>query len=477
MDPIFIILIGAAIVLFSIIVLKLHAVISLLLAALVTGLLTSSGQLFDYAVYSGLSEREAQLLSEISVGKRLAMAFGNTSGRIGIIIALASVIGTALMRSGGAERIVRSLIGLFGKKNTSLAFLSGSFTLAIPVFFDTVFYLMIPLVKSISVRNPKKFSLYLMTIIAGGVMAHSLIPPTPGPLFVAEEMGIDLGVMILGGLVIGAITATSGYLYAVWANRKWFLPMRDTADISVEDLKNYSEKKKSELPGFWISIAPVLLPILLITGNTISSMAVKNNQVGLSQAQMTLSDIFSVVGDPNIALAISAAIALSLLWSKVKEIDKFKKFLAESLTGAGMIILITSSGGAFGQMLQQTGIGISIGNLAANYQIALLPLAFFITAAVRTAQGSATIAMVTAIGVMSGVTSAGLQFHPVYIALAIGCGSKIFAWMNDSAFWIISKMSGMEEKETVRHFSALLMVMGFSGLIAIMIFSKFLPFN
>ncbi len=477
MDPIFIILIGAAIVLFSIIVLKLHAVISLLLAALVTGLLTSSGQLFDYAVYSGLSEREAQLLSEISVGKRLAMAFGNTSGRIGIIIALASVIGTALMRSGGAERIVRSLIGLFGKKNTSLAFLSGSFTLAIPVFFDTVFYLMIPLVKSISVRNPKKFSLYLMTIIAGGVMAHSLIPPTPGPLFVAEEMGIDLGVMILGGLVIGTITATSGYLYAVWANRKWFLPMRDTADISVEDLKNYSEKKKSELPGFWISIAPVLLPILLITGNTISSMAVKNNQVGLSQAQMTLSDIFSVVGDPNIALAISAAIALSLLWSKVKEIDKFKKFLAESLTGAGMIILITSSGGAFGQMLQQTGIGISIGNLAANYQIALLPLAFFITAAVRTAQGSATIAMVTAIGVMSGVTSAGLQFHPVYIALAIGCGSKIFAWMNDSAFWIISKMSGMEEKETVRHFSALLMVMGFSGLIAIMIFSKFLPFN
>ncbi len=466
MDPILIILIGTAVVLFCIIVLKLHAVISLILAALVTGILTSPDLIFDFAIHSGMSEQEATSLSTVALGKRLAIAFGNTSGKIGILIALASIIGTALMRSGGAERIIRSLLGVFGKKNTSLAFLTGSFTLAIPVFFDTVFYLMIPLVKSISVRNPKKFSLYLMTVIAGGVMAHSLIPPTPGPLFVAEEMGIDLGVMIMGGLVIGSITALSGYGYALWANRKWDLPMRDTPDISIEDLKKFSDKGKEELPGLWISVLPVLLPILLITGNTVSGML----------AEGRLSKTFSVVGDPNIALAISSAIALYLLWSRLKDIGKFKKFITESLTSAGMIILITSSGGAFGQMLQQTGIGIRVEELAVNYQIALLPLAFFITAAVRSAQGSATIAMVTAIGVMSGIGSEGLQFHPVYLAMAIGCGSKIFAWMNDSAFWIITRMCGMEEKETVRHFSFLLMVMGFSGLIAVMILSKIFPF-
>jgi len=201
MDPILIILIGTAVVLFCIIVLKLHAVISLLLAALVSGLLTSPELIMNYATHSGMSAPEAQSLAGLALGKRLAMAFGNTCGKIGILIALASIIGTSLMRSGGAERIVRSLLGLFGKKNASLAFLTGSFTLAIPVFFDTVFYLMIPLVKSIAVRNPKKFSLYLMVVIAGGVMAHSLVPPTPGPLFVAEEMGIDLGVMMIFGLI------------------------------------------------------------------------------------------------------------------------------------------------------------------------------------------------------------------------------------------------------------------------------------
>ena len=475
MDPIVIILIGTAVVLFCIIVLKLHAVISLLFAALVTGLITSPELIMNYAVHSGMSDLDANSISNMGIGKRLATAFGNTSGKIGILIALASVIGVSLMRSGAAERIVRSLLGLFGKKNASLAFLTGSFTLAIPVFFDTVFYLMIPIIKSIGVRNPKKFGIYLMTVIAGGVMAHSLIPPTPGPLFVAEEMGIDLGTMIIMGLVIGIITILSGYAYSIWANRKWDLPMRDTADISIEDLKQFSEKEKKDLPGLWISILPVLLPILLITGNTFLKMIANGNDINLSSFQKILVNIFSIVGDANIALVFSAAIAISLLWIKLKDIQKFKKFISEALTSAGMIILITASGGAFGQMLQQTGIGIRIEVLASNYQMALLPMAFIITAAVRTAQGSATVAMVTAVGVMSGLTSAGLQFHPVYIAMAIGCGSKIFAWMNDSGYWIINKMSGMNEKETIRHFSVLLVIMGVTGLISVMILSKIFP--
>ena len=135
MDPIVIILIGTAVVLFCIIVLKLHAVISLLFAALVTGLLTSPDLILNYAIHSGLSDLETQSLSNLGIGRRLAQAFGNTSGKIGILIALASIIGVSLMRSGAAERIVRSLLGLFGKKNASLAFLTGSVTLAIPVFF------------------------------------------------------------------------------------------------------------------------------------------------------------------------------------------------------------------------------------------------------------------------------------------------------------------------------------------------------
>jgi len=476
MDPIYIILIGTLVVLFCIIVLKLHAVISLLLAALVTGLLTSSDLIYQYAIHKGMSIQEAQALSNDGIGKRLGDAFGNTSGKIGILIALGSIIGACLMKSGGAERIVRSFLGLFGKKNASLALMSGSFLLSIPVFFQTVFYLMLPLIKSLGIHNPKKYSLYLMMVIAGGVMAHSLVPPAAGPLFVAQALGIDTGNMIIGGFALGIFTSLCGYVYALWANKKWDLPMRDTPDISIDDLKALSEKDNSELPGLWISVIPVVLPLVLITANSLSDLSSEASQANLSAFQKYWISIFSVLGDPNIALAISAAIAIFLLWSRLKDTKNFQKVIAESISSAGVIILITTAGGVFGKMLEQTGIGISLGGLAASYQMAVLPLAFFITAAVRTVQGSAMVAMVTAAGVMSGISGAGLEFNTVYVALAIGCGSKIFTWMNDSAFWIVTEMCAMEEKETIRHFSFLSMVMGFSGLIAIMILSKFLPF-
>lgn len=468
MNSIFIILIGTAVVLFCIIKLKLHAAISLLFAALVTCLLTTPEMMLAYAEQKGMAENEISNLLQLPIGKRLSIAFGNTSAKIGILIALASVIGTALMRSGGAERIIRGLLKLFGKRNASLALLSGSFTLAIPVFFDTVFYLMIPLVKSLSIRNTKKFGLYLMAVIAGGVMAHSLIPPTPGPLFVAEEMGIDLGAMIIGGLVIGIITVIAGFAYAVWVNNKHSLPMRDTTDISVEELEQFAVKTDTELPSLGLSLLPVVLPLLLITGNTFSSAFLEKGT--------SIYQLLTTIGDANVALFISAIIAMWLLWKENKDIELFKRYITEALSSAGMIILITSAGGAFGQMLQQTGIGADIGNVASKYQIAILPMAFVITAVVRSAQGSATVAMITAMGVMSGLVNESLAFHPVYLALAIGCGSKIFAWMNDSAFWIITKMSGMNVDETIRHFSMLLMVMALAGLFSVMIFSVIFPF-
>lgn len=463
MDPLIIILIGTAVIIFCMLVLKLHAVISLLLAAVITSILTPPELIYNYSIGNGMNEVEALEFSKMSLGKRLGLAFGNTSGKIGILISMASLIGTSLLKSGGAERIVRSLLFLFGKKNSSFALLFSSFILAIPVFFDTVFYLMIPVIKSLGIKNKKKFGLYLMTVIAGGVMAHSLIPPTPGPLFVSETMGIDVGIMMIAGLILGLITISAGYLYARWVNLKWFLPIRDTPDISVEELEKVSDLESSHLPKLGISLLPVLLPILLITSNTFLTMfSIKNN-------------FFMILGDPNIALFISSIFALFLLWSRVKKIDVFKKNVYESLMSAGMIILITSSGGAFGQILQQTGIGLRIHELSANYQIAIIPMAFFLTAIVRSAQGSATIAMVTTIGILGGISYDEINFHPVYIALAIGCGSKVFAWMNDSAFWIVSEMSGMRESETIKHFSFLLLTMSITGLLALMLFSRILP--
>ena len=476
MNSILIVAIGISVVLFCIIVMRLHVLVSLLLAALVTGLLCSQSQLYQYAIHSGMTDVEASKLSHQTIGNRLSYAFGNTAAKIGLIVIFASIIGSALIKSGAAERIIRSLLRGVGEKNAGIAFISGSFSLAIPIFIDMVYFLMIPLVKSLGIHNPRKFSLYLSCGVGGGVMAHAMIPPTPGPSFVANELGVNHGIMMVMGIIVGLITITCGYVYAMWANKKWELPMRDTPDVSVEELKQKSQLQLGDLPGLGVSLLPVVLPIILIAGNTILNLSF-DKQVAESPSLLGATlRIFKVVGESNIALFISAFFALLLLWKRLKNAKAFQKVVSEAVTSAGMIVLIISAGGTFGQMLQQTGIGVQIGEMASVYKSAILPIAFFITAVVRTAQGSATVAMVTTIGVMKGFSSPEvLGFHPVYLALVIGCGSKLFSWMNDSAFWIITEMSGMKEKETVRFFSYMLTVMGIAGLVAVMILSKVFP--
>lgn len=475
MNPLLIVAIGICTVLFFIIVLRLHVLLSLLAAALVTGLLCSQGQLYQYAMHSGMTAADAAKFSHQTIGVRLSAAFGSTAAKIGLIVIFASVIGSALIKSGAAERIIRSLLRGVGEQNAAIAFISGSFSLAIPIFIDMVYFLMIPLVKSMGIHNPRKFSLYLSCGVGGGVMAHAMIPPTPGPTFVANELNVNHGIMMVMGLVVGIITIACGYVYALWANKKWGLPMRDTSDITIEELKQKSQLPLTSLPPLGASLLPVLLPLLLIAGNTILNLTI-DKQAARSPFQSGLLLFFNTAGESNIALFISAFFALLLLWRRLKDKKVFQKVVTDAVMSAGMIVLIISAGGTFGQMLQQTGIGVQIGEMASGYKAFILPLAFLITAVVRTAQGSATVAMVTTIGVMKGFSSAAvLGFHPVYLALVIGCGSKIFSWMNDSGFWIVTELSGMKEKETVRFFSCMLTVMGIAGLIAVMILSKLFP--
>ena len=476
MNPLIIVATGIAAVLFCIIVLRLHVVISLLFAALVTSLLCSQTQLYHYASHNGMTAVDASSFSLQTIGTRLSNAFGSTAAKIGLVVIFASIIGSALIKSGAAERIIRSLLKGVGERNAALAFISGSFSLAIPIFIDMVYFLMIPLVKSMGIHNPRKFSLYLSCGVGGGVMAHAMIPPTPGPSFVANELNVNHGIMMGMGLIVGVFTIACGYVYALWANKKWDLPMRDTADISIEELKQKAVSAQESLPGLGISLFPVVLPIVLIAGNTILRLVFDKQVVNPGSFQAWMLAFFKLVGDSNIALFVAAFFALLLLWRRLKNAKAFQKIVSEALMSAGTIVLIIAAGGTFGQMLQQTGIGVQIAEMASAYKTFILPLAFLITAVVRTAQGSATVAMVTTIGVMKGFSSAAvLGFHPVYLALVIGCGSKVFSWMNDSAFWIITEMSGMKEKETIRFFSCMLTVMGLAGLAAIMILSKVFP--
>ena len=477
-DPLWLMLIGMIVVLGGILKLRLHAFLALILGAIIVGSLTAKPALRQFAQDKNMTAAETEALIQQSVGERVAGAFGRTCTKIGILIAMASIIGKFLLESGAAERIVRSLLKLLGEKRAPCAFLSSGFLLGMPVFFDTVFYLMIPLGKAMGIKVGRNYGLFIMAIVAGATMTHSLVPPTPGPLFVAGELSVNIGLMIMGGIVVGFFTVSAGYLYALWANRKWPIPVRDTADTSVADLRSMAEKDEANLPPFWLSILPIVLPVLLIAGGTFFDSWVKTQSpITTAPWWRNIAVLIDNVGNPNVALTISAAIALvTFAWWNRDQRKNITAFLQNALSSGGLIILITSAGGAFGGILQQTGIGYRIQELATSYHIAVLPLAFCVTAIVRTAQGSATVAMITAVGILGGLTGGGqMGFHPLYLALAIGCGSKLIPWMNDSGFWVICKMSGMTEGETLKTCSTMMTLMGIVGLLVIMILAHLFP--
>ena len=415
--------------------------------------------------------RAARSRAVETVGERVSKAFGTTCGRIGILIALAAVVGKCLLDSGSADRIVRSALAVVGERGAPFAFVGTGFLLAIPVFFDTVFYLMMPLGKAMRLRTGRNYLLYILTIVAGGTMAHSLVPPTPGPLLVAEELGVDMGLMIIVGCLIGLISSSSGFLFASMVNRRFEIPLRETADISLDELQALASRESHELPPLWLATLPILLPVILIAGQTVvEEWNVWPNQPVFRYWMDTL-------GHKDIALAIATVLAIGgLVWQKRTSLRALSEPLASALASGGTIILITAAGGAFGAMLQDTGITALIQSLPNTSATMLLTLAFLITMAIRTAQGSATVAMITAVGVLSGFQQDGsLGCHPVYLAMAIGCGSKPLAWMNDSGFWVICKMSGMTESEGLRFITPMSLIMGIAGLLATLIAAAIWP--
>jgi len=464
MHPFLLLLIGMAVVIGGILLLRLHAFLALLLGALVVAVLTPHDVLLQFALAKKMSAAASQQLAAQLFVDRVAEGFGKTVGQIGIVIAMASIIGECMLRSGAADRIVRAALKLLGEKRAPQAFLSSGYLLGIPVFFDTVFYLMVPLVKATRLRTGRNYLLYVLTVVAGATMTHSLVPPTPGPLFIANQFNVNLATMIMGGMIVGAITATAGYVYALWANRRMEVPLRESEE-SLKQLEEVAARDEKDLPSLWVSLLPIVLPVALITLN---ATAGSGGQSGWLKA-------LTILGDKNISLILGAVIALLVLWrsSSAKQgEDSVKAALAD----AGVIILITSAGGAFGTVLQQTNIGAFIEQMAAGYQSAILPMAFILTAMIRTAQGSATVAMLTAAGAFSGIaTVEQLGFHPVYLALVIGCGSKLIMWMNDSGFWVITKMSGMTEKEGLKALVPLNVIMGVIGLLVTMLGAKLFP--
>jgi GntP family gluconate:H+ symporter len=478
MDPLIILVAGIVVVVGGIIVFKLHPFLSLLLAALAVALLTPESLTYEFFLGKGMPEAEALKMAHKSIGERIATEFGNTCAKIGILIAMAAIIGKSMLDSGSAEKIVRSMLKVTGSKRAPIGFTLSSFFLTIPVFVDTVIFLMMPLAKAMGMKLGRNYLLLALSVIAGAVMANSYVPPSPGPLFLIGAMNVPIGLMMVCGLLLGLCTITVGYFVALYLNKKYDIPLRDAPDARLEDIAALAQKDDKELPPLGWAVMPALFPMVMICIRSLFEAFVKTDEmISGSPILQGALDVILFFGDKNIALLSGALIALFvLLRQKKDDRSKLTAFVQNALMSGGSIILITASGGAFGGMLQQSGISQRIAELSSNFQLALIPLAFLITMIVRTAQGSATVALITASGILSGMAQqANLEFHPVYLCLAIGSGAKLIPWMNDAGFWIMCKTSNLTETEALKTIAPMQSIMGITGLIITMLAAWIYP--
>jgi len=474
-SPLLLLAFSIAFVAIAIVKLRIHPFLVLITAAALVGLF-SPEDLVEPAERRGLVSPEighAKLAVELALRE-----FGAMVGSIGLVIVLASIIGSCLLESGAADRITRFNLRAMGERQAPVAMMFSAFILSIPVFLDTVFFMLVPIAKAFRMRTGKNYVLYVMSICAGGVLTHSLVAPTPGPLLMAETLKLDLAITILAGLAFSIIPAIAGLWYSMYLNRKLDIPLREGADgSSLEDLAEIVQRSDEQLPSLWISLAPIIAPVILISCGTIVDTI---DQVRPLSTQVL--QLGGFLGDKNVALAAGALLGM-LIYLRQPSTDGSKavRVVESAIGSAGVVILITAAGGAFGAMIRHAGVGEAISQNVPNLGsgIVLVLLAFGLAMVLKIAQGSGTVSMITTSAIMFSLiqdqTLAELPVHPIYLFLAIGYGSMPISWMNDSGFWIIGRMSGFTEKETLKTWTMLLLVIPLVGLVQILLVSMLLP--
>ena len=456
MPPTLILLIGMATILGAILLLRLNAFLALITAAIVVSVLAPGEPAVKIA--------------------RVAEGFGRTAGSIGVVIALAAIAGKAMMDSGAADRIVKAFLALLGEKRGATALCATGYVLSIPVFFDTVFYLLVPLARSMYGRTNRNYLKYIMAIAAGAAATHTLVPPTPGPLAVAGTLGVDLGTMVLVGLVVALPAAGVGLLYAGWVDRRMpVVPRENPGGGAAPSAGTHP------LPGLIPSLLPIVLPVLLISSNTVV-VSMTSRAAVHTTVWSALSPYTAIIGNANLALLVSAVVAMGVY---ARQRGASRADLAEmvetSLMSAGLIILITAAGGAFGATLQAAQIGpvieAAFGARGSGSGMALLLLGFAVASVMKIAQGSSTVAMITTAAMLAAMIPGpgALPFHTVYVATAIASGSLVGTWMNDSGFWVFSKMGGVTEIETLKSWTPLLAVVGVTGMVTTLVLAVLVP--
>ena len=430
---------GIALLLVLIIRFKLQAMVAILIGAVLIGL--GAGMSFE------------QIVSSVNDG------IGGTLQGIALLVGLGSMFGAILEISGGAQSLAAIMVRKFGDRKAAWALAITGMVIAIPVFFDAGLIILIPIAFSLAKRTGKSTLYYAVPLLAGLAVGHAFIPPTPGPILVASMLGVDLGWVILIGLICGAVSLiVAGPVWGAYCGRKYNIPVPEhIADI----------KENGKMPKLVTVVFIILIPLVLIILKSVANVV---------PALEPARPVLSFLGEPFVALTIATLAAMLILGIKQGyTTGELEKVMTKSLEPVGLILLVTACGAVLRYILQNSGLGALIGEGVASAAMPFVVVAFIVAALVRISVGSATVAMTMAAGILASMPEISLlsPAHLACVTAAVAGGATVCSHFNDSGFWLVKTLLGMDEKTTLRTWTVMETIVGCTGFVVALVISAF----
>lgn len=434
-------IIGLALLLVLIIKFKVHAMLSILIGAIAIGLI--AGMPFE------------EIVTAVDDG------IGNTLKGIALLVGLGSMFGAILEASGGAQTLAVTMVKKFGDEKAAWALGITGLVISIPVFFDAGLIILIPLAFSLAKRTKKSSLFYAIPLLAGLAVGHAFIPPTPGPVLVATMLNVELGWVILVGVCCGFFAMiVAGPVWGAICGKKFYVPVPD-------QIANQEDIDESKLPSFASVVTIIMIPLVLIILKSVA---------GVVPALAGVAPLFNFLGQPFAALLIATLAAMFILGTRHGyTMPELEKILTKSLEPTGLILLVTACGGVLRYILQYSGLGEIIGNAVASINLPIVIVAFLVAALVRICVGSATVAMTMAAGIVAAMPEIA-SLSPMYLACvvaAVAGGATVCSHFNDSGFWLVRSLIGLDEKTTLKTWTIMETLVGGTGFIVALIISFF----
>lgn len=414
----------------------------------------------------------AILVGAITIGLAAGMPFeqivasvndgmGNTLKGIALLVGLGSMFGSILEISGGAQTLAITMVNRFGDRKAAWALGITGLVIAMPVFFDAGLIILIPLAFSLAKRTARSSLYYAIPLLAGLAVGHAFIPPTPGPVLVATMLGVDLGWVIVVGLACGFFAMiVAGPVWGAYCGKKFFIPV-------PEHVASQPDIDTNKLPSFATVVLIILIPLVLIILKSVA---------GVVPAMEPMREVINFLGEPFVALTIATLVAMFLLGYRNGYTSKeLERVMTKSLEPVGLILLVTACGGVLRYILQYSGLGEIIGGAVASASLPMVVVAFVVAALVRISVGSATVAMTMAAGIIAAMPEIATlsPLHLACITASIAGGATVCSHFNDSGFWLVKTLVGMDEKTTLRTWTVMETLVGGTGFVVALVISLF----